>query len=330
MEDLLRRSPLPAGCRESAQVGYVPEAGQLLIDVALPSPEVVPAVAAYRFVAQRAEVVPQPVKEADILETYRRLLARLALRALDEAFSVTPIQLVTTIVLNGHVGTTDPATGRAVRPCVVSVVAQRADFAELVLDEPRLDPQRCLRNLGAVVSQHPHDLEPVPPIVEFDPVRFKLAADTAVVGPLDSRPDLLQMDPFAFERLVRELFTAMGYETWRTQNSRDDGLDAVAVKRDPVGVTVIAVQAKRTKNVVSPEVVRALLGTLLDKDAARGVLVTTSWFGKTSLEIAHRSGQRLDLIDGRNLKALLLEHLGIDALIGLPKMPPGWQPGDLA
>ncbi|MFD0258925.1 restriction endonuclease [Kitasatospora indigofera] len=151
-----------------------------------------------------------------------------------------------------------------------------------------------------------------------------------MVGPSDSRLDLLQMDPFAFERLVRDLFTAMGYETWRTQNSRDHGLDAVAVKRDPVGVTVIAVQAKRTKNVVSPEVVRALFGTLLDKDAARGVLVTTSWFGNASLEIAHRSGRRPDLIDGRNLKALLLEHLGVDALVGLPKVPPGWRAGDLA
>ncbi|GAA1226846.1 hypothetical protein GCM10009665_16740 [Kitasatospora nipponensis] len=329
VEDLLRRSPVPAGCREDAAVGYVPEAGQLLVDVALPSQDVVPAVAGYRFVAQRGEVVPQQVKEADLQETYRRLLARLALRALDEAFSVTPTGLVGTVVLNGHVATTDPATGRAVLPCVVSMMVERADFAELILDEPRLDPQRCLRNLGAVISRHPHDLEPVSPIVDFDPARFKIAADTAVVGPLDGRPDLLQMDPFAFERLVRELFTAMGYETWRTQNSRDDGLDAVAVRRDPVGVTVIAVQAKRTKNVVSPEVVRALLGTLQDKQAARGVLVTTSWYGKTSWETAHRNGQRLDLIDGRNLKALLLEHLGVDALISLSKLPPGWQPGDV-
>ncbi|MFE2917373.1 hypothetical protein ACFXI0_39330 [Kitasatospora indigofera] len=32
---------------------------------------------------------------------------------------------------------------------------------------------------------------------------------------------------------------------------------------------------------------------------------------QTSSEIAHRSGQRLDLIGGRNFKALLLEHLGV-------------------
>ncbi|MET8700062.1 hypothetical protein ABZW10_14505 [Kitasatospora sp. NPDC004723] len=75
----------------------MPEAGQLLVDVALPSQDVVSAVAGYRFVAQRGEVVPQPVKEADLQETYRRLLARLALRALDEAFSVTPARLVGTV-----------------------------------------------------------------------------------------------------------------------------------------------------------------------------------------------------------------------------------------
>ncbi|MFB7949213.1 restriction endonuclease [Kitasatospora phosalacinea] len=65
------------------------------------------------------------------------------------------------------------------------------------------------------------------------------------------------------------------------------------------------VRAKHTENVVSPKVVRALLGTLQDKQAACGVLVTISWYGKSSRETAHRRGQRLDLIDGRNLKTLL-------------------------
>ncbi|MGF1426441.1 restriction endonuclease [Kitasatospora sp. LaBMicrA B282] len=149
-------------------------------------------------------------------------------------------------------------------------MAQREEFAELVLDEPALDPQLCLQQLGAVVSQHPHDLEPVPPIVEFDAKRFKLAKDVGAVADLDSRRDLLRMGAYEFERLVRELFEAMGYETWRTQNSRDDGLDAVAVKRDGDGVTVVAVQAKRTKNAVPVETVRALLGTVTHTNAARG------------------------------------------------------------
>lgn len=41
------------------------------------------------------------------------------------------------------------------------------------------------------------------------------------------------MNPYDFERLVKELFSKMGYETWRTESSRDDGIDAVATKADP-------------------------------------------------------------------------------------------------
>ncbi|WP_148089564.1 hypothetical protein [Kitasatospora cineracea] len=84
----------------------------------------------------------------------------------------------------------------------MSTVVERADFAEPALDEPRLDPQHCLRNLRVVASRHPYDLGPVPPVVDFDPARFKIAADSAVVGPLDSRPGLLRMDPFAGDGFV--------------------------------------------------------------------------------------------------------------------------------
>jgi restriction system protein len=38
----------------------------------------------------------------------------------------------------------------------------------------------------------------------------------------------------------------------------------------------------------------------------------------------------MDLITGRELKALLLEHLGLDALIVLPKLPPGWASPDVS
>lgn len=328
VEELLRRSPVPAGCRDAAEAGYAPEAREVALKVDLPGLHVVPAVAEYRFVARRAQIVAQPRKDTEVNELYRSLVARLALRALDEVFSMTPPALVDTIAFNGYVSATDPATGRGVRPCVISVVARRADVEALVLDEPGLDPQRCLRGIGAEVSQHPHDLEPVLPVVEIDLSRYRLTADAAAVTGLDSRPDLLQMDPFVFERLVRELFEAMGYETWRTQGSRDDGIDAVAVKRDALVTTYFAIQAKRTKNHVPVETVRALAGTMHDVNASHSILVATSWYGKASREFAHRNG-RMHLINGRELKALLLEHLGIDALIGLPKVPPGWVPGDV-
>ncbi len=61
--------------------------------------------------------------------------------------------------------------------------------------------------------------------------------------------------------------------------------------------------------------------------------MTTSWrFGKRrggSYDFAARTG-RMNLITGRELKSLLLEHLGLDALIGLPKLPRGWERRDVS
>lgn len=62
------------------------------------------------------------------------------------------------------------------------------------------------------------------------------------------------------------------------------------------------IQAKRTKNTVPTEAVRALAGVMHDKAAAKGILITTAWFGKASRDFAQRTG-RMELIDGRGLKA---------------------------
>jgi restriction system protein len=76
------------------------------------------------------------------------------------------------------------------------------------------------------------------------------------------------------------------------------------------------------------EAVHALAGVMDDMNAAKGVLVTTSWVGKASRDFAARNG-RIEIIEGRQLKSMLLEHLGLDALIGLSKLPPGWEPRDV-
>ncbi|NED79963.1 restriction endonuclease, partial [Streptomyces sp. SID11233] len=120
----------------------------------------------------------------------------------------------------------DRATGKAIRPCLVSVRSSREDFEDLVLDEPMLDPVQCLRRLNAIVSQHPYDLEPVRPVVTFDLSKYKFVPEVDVVAGLDSRPDLLMLDPIEFEHLIRRLFEAYGMKAWVTQASRDDGIDA--------------------------------------------------------------------------------------------------------
>jgi restriction system protein len=259
---------------------------------------------------------------------YRRLLARAVLCALASVFDATSPALVDSVAINAYVAAKDRSTGKPVDFVLVSVNATREPFEDLVLDEPELDPVLCLRRLNAIVSPHPYDLEPVPPVVQFDLAKFKLVEGMDVAAGLDSRPDLLQMDPTKFENLVRELFIAIGMKAWVTQASRDDGIDAVATNEDPVVGGLCVIQAKRYRYVVGLESVHALAGAMNDKAAAKGVLVTTSWFGKASRDFVARNG-RMELIDGRELKALLLQHLKLDVLIGLDKLPRGWQRRDI-
>jgi restriction system protein len=253
-----------------------------------------------------------------------------ALRTLAEAFDAVPAALVNGIVFNGYVSAKDRATGKPIRPLLISTHATREAFEEIQLDEPELDPVLCLRGyLNAIVSPHPYDLEAVRPVLEFDLSRYKFVEEMDVVAGLDGRPDLLTLKPVEFEHLIRQLFEAMGMKSWVTQGSRDDGVDGVAVNPDPIVGGLCIIQAKRYSNIVGLEAVHALAGVMEDKSAAKGVLVATSWVGKASRDFAARNG-RIEIIEGRQLKSLLLEHLGLDALISLPKLPPDWKHADIA
>jgi restriction system protein len=330
LQDSLARSNYPDGLRGSCAALYRAEARELLVEYELPRQDVIPNVVAYRYIKSKDVLQAEPRREAEIKKLYAHLIARVALRTLAEAFDAVPAALVNGIVFNGYVSAKDRATGKPIRPLLISTHATREAFEEIQLDEPELDPVLCLRGyLNAIVSPHPYDLEAVRPVLEFDLSRYKFVEEMDVVAGLDGRPDLLTLKPVEFEHLIRQLFEAMGMKSWVTQGSRDDGVDGVAVNPDPIVGGLCIIQAKRYSNIVGLEAVHALAGVMEDKSAAKGVLVATSWVGKASRDFAARNG-RIEIIEGRQLKSLLLEHLGLDALISLPKLPPDWKHADIA
>ncbi|HWG62190.1 MAG TPA: restriction endonuclease [Streptosporangiaceae bacterium] len=322
----LATSVYPEGLDGSCAAQYLPESRELYVEYELPRQDVIPAVTGYRYLKAKDEIVPVPRKDTEVNKLYEKLIARVAMRTLAEAFDAAPVTLVAGIVFNGYVSAKDRTTGKPVRPLLLSVHAPREEFAEIVLDEPELDPRACLRGyLNAMISPHPYDLEAVPPVVQFDLRKFKFVEEMNVVAGLDSRQDLLALQPVQFEHLIRELFEAMGMKSWVTQASKDEGVDGVAVNEDPIVGGLCIIQAKRYSKIVGLEAVHALAGVMEDKHAAKGVLVTTSWVGKASRDFAARNGSRIEIIEGRHLKSLLKEHLGLDVLIGLPKLPADWE-----
>jgi restriction system protein len=295
--------------RAHPEVAYSPASRRLTVAVDLPRPEGVPAEKAFRYSAAQGEIVPVPRPESDLRRIYQDAVARLALCVADYAAAVTAPGVVDVVAVNGHVRGTDPATGQQVRPCLVSFVVAREVFEQVALDEPRLDPVRCLDHLKALVSGDPCGMEPVTPFIDIELERDRGRDRRGGAG-----LDLATMNPYDFERLIRDLFLAMGFTAWRTPDSRDGGVDAVAVRDDIAIGGVCVIQAKRYTHTVPVEAVRALYGTMQEQKAYTGLVVTTSSFGPASYAFAQEVG-RITLIDGARLRTLLKEHLGMDVVI---------------
>jgi restriction system protein len=138
-----------------------------------------------------------------------------------------------------------------------------------------------------------------------------------VLGNLDDRPNLMELSPHDFESLITNLFEKMGLETRQTQASRDGGVDCVAYDPRPIFGGKVVIQAKRYKHTVGVSAVRDLFGTMQNEGASKGILVTTSGYGKASFEFA--DGKPLELLSGSNLLYLLGEHAGIEARIEPPE-----------
>ncbi len=318
---VLDSSIYPEGFPHQTRAVYRPDPREAVIEWELPPQSVIPLDRDYRYVASQDAIDALPRAEKEIKERYRAVIAQVALRTIHEILVSTPGSAIDLVTFYGYVSTKDAATGQPIRPLLLQVSAKREVFAPFVLAE--LDPVACLKRLNALVSPHPYDLEPVQPTVDFDSLltRFKFVEGMDVVAGLDSRQDLLAMAPYAFEHLVRQIFEEMGMQAWNTEAIKDDGVDAVAVNQDAVFGGMCIIQAKRYRNAVGVEAIRALAGVMEDKHATKGILVTTSWVTKDGHAFATRHG-RIEIMECEHIKYLCKEHLGLDVLISLPKPPP--------
>jgi restriction system protein len=319
---VLGRSRYPEGFPAWHRVAYVPESRQLVVEFELPTLEVVPTEKVFRYVKVRDEITSTSRPAKDSKTRYASALAQMSLRTVHELFEADRAGAVETVVFNGIVDSTDPRTGHPVRPCLITLRTTRETFEQL--DLRWVEPAACLRHLNASVSKSPTELAAVRPVLEFDMVDSRFVQESDVLGGLDQRPNLMDLTPGEFESLITNLFEKMGLETRLTQASRDGGVDCVAYDHRPVLGGKVVIQAKRYKNTVGVSAVRDLFGTLQNEGASKGILVTTSGYGKASYQFAE--GKPIELFDGTNLLYFLHEHAGVEARIEPPEEwldPPG-------
>ncbi len=112
--------------------------------------------------------------------------------------------------------------------------------------------------------------------------------------------ELMQLNPYEFEKVIAQLFRDYGYTVHQTRKSADGGKDLVMYK----GGETYFVECKRyaKNNKIGRPLVQKLVGAC-HPTLAKPIFVTTSSFTSEAISEAQRS--RVQLIDGRGLERML-------------------------
>lgn len=116
---------------------------------------------------------------------------------------------------------------------------------------------------------------------------------------LIEHPDLLKaLNWRAFEKLLADILTSMGFSIELQSGTKDEGIDLFAIKKDStLGEHRYLLQAKRYKNKVGVEPVRQLLFLHNHYRATKSCIATTSEFTKGAWQLARQYRWQLELRD---------------------------------
>lgn len=121
---------------------------------------------------------------------------------------------------------------------------------------------------------------------------------------------LINMDPFAFERLTQRLLRESGFtDVVVTKRSGDGGIDGYGkLKINGVISFNIAFQCKRYQGTVGAPEIRDFRGSLT-RNIEKGLFVTTGTYSSAAKEEAANIGkQQIDLIDGEDFIEMLADY----------------------
>lgn len=299
---------------KSFEIDYLEAEKTLLIDYALPSPDIMPTLKAVRFVSSSGELKESHISEREKRANYDLVCYQICLRTIHEIIEADIYKNIENVLFNGFAKYIDQATGQDTTSCIMSVLVDRKTFEAIQLS--RIEPKACFKNLKGISASTLSAMAPIAPVMEINKEdrRFIEAKTTHI----DNATNLAAMDWGDFEHLVRELFekefASRGGEVKITQASSDGGVDAVAFDPDPITGGKIVIQAKRYTKTVGVSAVRDLFGTMQHEGASRGILITTADYGPDAYSFA--SGKPISLFTGANLLYLLDKH-GYQAKIDL-------------
>jgi restriction system protein len=318
----LERSSYPEPISADPDPRFDEVSKTLIVNFWLPGPAGVPNTVEFKYVASRKAIKAVEMKQKDFEAFYDEVIHQIALRTIHEVFAADYAARVEAVVFNGWVSGIDPKTGKPFTSCVLSCEASRRQFMDL--DLAHVSPKECIRGLKGISAGPLVMLAPVRPIMELKRDDDRFVESKAILDQLQLNDNLAGMEWEDFEHLGRELFekefSQTGGEVRVTQASRDRGVDAIAFDPDPIRGGKFVIQAKRYNMVVPVSAVRDLYGTMIAEGATKGILVTTSHYGRDSREFA--KDKPITLIDGENLVHMFQKHGRNVHIAMLPKGDP--------
>lgn len=278
----------------------------LLINYLLPSLDELPDFLEIEYKKDQPTTIAP--NEKRVKDVWTDTTYKIVIRSIYELFSSPRLLDINSIVFNGIVNTLDLSTGNEVEKCILSMIAQKADFDEL--DLSRVDAKQCFKRFKGISAHDLSTLTPIPPLMLMTKEDRRFVDSHDIITDMSAGENLAAMDWWDFENLIRELFekefAADGSEVKITRASKDGGVDAVVFDPDPIRGGKIIIQAKRYTNIVGVSAVRDLYGTVMNEGATKGILVTTSDYGADSYNFI--KDKPLTLLNGANLLHLLGKH----------------------
>jgi restriction system protein len=304
----LERSSYPEAIAGEPEVKFDEPSKTLIVNFWLPALSNIPNIVEYKYIATRKAIKSVEMKKKEFEAFYDNVTHQIALRTVLEAFVADYASRIEAVVFNGWVRGIDRKTGKDFTSCILSYEAPREQFMDLDLSQ--VCPKECIRGFKGITAGPLVMLAPVKPIMDIKRDDDRFVESKEVLDQIRPEDNLAAMEWEDFEHLVRELFekefAKTGGEVRVTQASRDRGVDAIAFDPDPIRGGKFVIQAKRYNIVVPVSAVRDLYGTMIAEGATKGILVTTSHYGRDSREFA--KDKPITLIDGENLVHMFQQY----------------------
>ncbi len=299
---------MPSEVIKDYEIQYLKEHKTLIVSYYLPNADTVPRTIQHKYISTRNEIDKIVLTDKKFEKFYNDIVYMCCLKTIDDVFNSDDNNNIDNIVYNGWIKYIDKSTGKNAESCIITIETSKEKFLDINIEN--VDYKECIKGLKGIFAPSILSLMPVVPYMKInrEDSRFIENKDAANIE-LDGF-NLATMPWEDFEYFVRELFDKMfnvnGGEVKVTQASHDGGVDAIAFDDDPIRGGKFVIQAKRYNNVVPVSAVRDLYGTMIHEGATKGILVTTSSYGKEAYDFAQ--DKPITLIDGQALLGLLNKY----------------------